>query len=163
LTQALALTVAVVTAALIFGLSSAVSNTTSPSDRRSRKTTTMTDEITQTEKKQIVRDTYLSRAQTETDLGTQGRFRKETATRITAVPTYPTQPASSPWSSDPVAPEPPLGFSVDELPNLGGSMAPDDAVMSSSVGSDPTSLSSSAVVAASNSEEEGSFSSGQIK
>lgn len=30
----------------------------------------------------------------------------------------PRQPANSPWSCDPVPPEPPLGYSVDALPDL---------------------------------------------
>jgi hypothetical protein len=33
-------------------------------------------------------------------------------------------PANSPWASDPVGDEPPLGFSIDELPALGGASAP---------------------------------------
>jgi hypothetical protein len=67
------------------------------------------------------KDTFFSRAQADAELTSQGRFKKETATRVTGVPTYPSMPASSPWSNDPVPPEEPLGFSVDELPpNLGG-------------------------------------------
>ena len=42
-------------------------------------------------------------------------------TGSTAVPEGPRLPASSPWSGgDPVGIEPPLGFSIDELPALGG-------------------------------------------
>jgi hypothetical protein len=36
-------------------------------------------------------------------------------TGSTAVPEGPRLPASSPWASDPVGDEPPLGFSIDEV------------------------------------------------
>jgi hypothetical protein len=32
---------------------------------------------------------------------------------------YPKLPTNSPWSGDPVSPEEPLGFSVEEVPNCG--------------------------------------------
>jgi hypothetical protein len=80
----------------------------------------MTDEITQAEKKQTLKDSYLSRAQADADLTAQGRFKKETATRVTGVPTYPSMPPSSPWSSGfDQNVEPPLGFAVDEMPAVG--------------------------------------------
>jgi hypothetical protein len=44
-----------------------------------------------------------------------------TATHITGsteVAWVPPQPSSSPWSSDPVGPEPPLGYSVDDVPDM---------------------------------------------
>jgi hypothetical protein len=41
-------------------------------------------------------------------------------TGSTAVPEGPRLPASSPWAGDPVPMEEPLGFSIDELPALGG-------------------------------------------
>jgi hypothetical protein len=36
----------------------------------------------------------------------------------TPVPSYPPQPANSPWSSDPVGDEPPLGYSIDDVPDM---------------------------------------------
>jgi hypothetical protein len=33
-------------------------------------------------------------------------------------------PTNSPWASDPCGTEPPLGFSIDELPALGGASEP---------------------------------------
>src|SRR5262245_7924583 len=75
------------------------------------------------------KDTFFSRARADADqLG--GRFKKVTETRVTGVPSYPQQPASSPWANDPVPPEAPLGFSVDEL---NGSMAPADGPVASDV------------------------------
>jgi hypothetical protein len=75
------------------------------------------NEPTQSEKREVLRDTYLSRAQSDADLTSQGRFKRETTTRVTSVPEYSKQPDNSPWASDPVPPEEPLGFSVDELPS----------------------------------------------
>jgi hypothetical protein len=79
------------------------------------------NEPTQSEKREVLRDTYLSRAQADADLAAQGRCKKETTTRVTGVPEYPKQPSSSRWASDPVPHEEPLGFAVDETPpNSGG-------------------------------------------
>ena len=61
-------------------------------------------------------DTYLSRAQADADLPVGGRFAKELATQVIGVPQYPAQPATSPWSVDPVPAEPPLGFAIDAMP-----------------------------------------------
>jgi hypothetical protein len=71
----------------------------------------------QSERQRVERDTYLTRAQSDADLTSQGRFKKETATRVTGVPTYPSLPASSPWHSGfDENVEPPLGFAVDAMP-----------------------------------------------
>jgi hypothetical protein len=71
----------------------------------------------QSERRRVERDTYLTRAAADADLASQGRFKKETATRVTDVPTYPSLPASSPWASGfDQNLEPELGFSVDEMP-----------------------------------------------
>ena len=48
----------------------------------------------------------------------RGRFtahERSTVTGATPASRYPTLPASSPWASEPVGQEPPLGFSVDEM------------------------------------------------
>jgi hypothetical protein len=60
--------------------------------------TTMTDEITQAEKKQIIKDTFLSRAVADADQSGGGRWKKQTETRVTGVPQYPRQPVNSPWA-----------------------------------------------------------------
>jgi hypothetical protein len=65
------------------------------------------------------KDTFLNRAQAEADLTSQGRFKRETATRVTGVPTCPKQPANSPWATDPVPATEPLGFSVDAMEPVG--------------------------------------------
>jgi hypothetical protein len=75
----------------------------------------MTDEITQDEKRKVLKDTYRSRAEVDADMAAGGRFKKETTTQVVDVPEYPAQPKNSPWASDPVPAEPPLGFSVDEM------------------------------------------------
>jgi hypothetical protein len=75
---------------------------------------------TQAEKKQeVLRDTFLSRAEADAQLEAQGRFKRQNETRITgaAAPSYPQQP-SGPWSSQPVPlPDPitdQLGYGIDE-------------------------------------------------
>ena len=71
----------------------------------------------QDERRRVERDTYLSRAAADADLTSQGRFKKETTTRVTGVPTYPSLPPSSPWANGfDENVEPPLGFAVDEMP-----------------------------------------------
>ena len=65
-------------------------------------------------RRQILKDTYLSRAQADADM-IGGRFKQQSQTHVTGVPRYPRQPASSHWHSDPVLPEDPLGYSVDWL------------------------------------------------
>jgi hypothetical protein len=79
-----------------------------------------TDELK--ERYQVLRDTYLSRAQADAEIEAQGRFKKQNPTTVTSVPQYPRQPTNSPWHSDPVPPEDPLGYSVDWLG--GESVAP---------------------------------------
>ena len=75
---------------------------------------------TQAEKRQILKDTYLNRAAADADLTSQGRFKRETATRVTGVPVYSSLPESSPWSNGfDTNVEPVLGFSVDEMPAVG--------------------------------------------
>jgi hypothetical protein len=71
----------------------------------------------QAERWRVERDTYLTRAQSDADLTSQGRFKKEIATRVTGVPSYPQLPASSPWSNafDQNV-ELPLGYAVDAMP-----------------------------------------------
>lgn len=78
----------------------------------------------QAERKQVIKDCYQTRAQAQADadMAAGGRFKKQTETLITGVgvPQYPRQPSNSPWHSDPVPPEEPLGYSIDALPELGG-------------------------------------------
>ena len=71
-------------------------------------------------RRQVERYTFLTRAQSEVDQ-VGGRYKKEIATTVNAIPKYPSLPASSPWS-DPAnwgPDEPSLGFSVDEMPANG--------------------------------------------
>ena len=105
------------------------------------------NDATQAEKRQVLKDTLLARAQADADLTSQGRFKRETTTRVTGVPEYPSLPASSPWAHGfDTNVEPPLGIAVDEVPaqsNLevvgvepplcadkGGPMAPTDVSQS---------------------------------
>jgi len=71
------------------------------------------------ERYEVLKDTYLSRAQADADM-VGGRFKKQTETRVTGVPAYPPQPSNSPWHSDPVPSEEPLGYEINSLPDLGG-------------------------------------------
>jgi len=81
----------------------------------------MAEDASQAERREVLRnDTYLSRAKADADLAAGGgRFAKEVATRVVGVPRYPTLPATSPWAGDPVPDEPPLGYSIDEMPIVG--------------------------------------------
>ena len=69
----------------------------------------------QAERQRVERDTYHTRTVVDDELG--GRFKKQSPTIIgsTPAPSYPKQPANSPWSSDPVPATEPLGFSVDAM------------------------------------------------
>jgi hypothetical protein len=61
-----------------------------------------------------------SRGNAELELENQGRFaRPATIVGTTHAPSYPQLPASSPWSQPDGPPEPPLGFSVEEVPLVG--------------------------------------------
>jgi len=87
----------------------------------------MTDEITQAEKKQIIKDTFFSRAVADADQSVGGRWKKQTETRVTATPSYPQQPSSSPWAKglDEVSgAEPSFGIDIDFVGDLGGASAP---------------------------------------
>ena len=70
-------------------------------------------------RRQILKDTYLSRAQADADM-IGGRFKQQSQTHVTGVPTYPRQPSNSPFASDPVPPEPPLGVDIEYVGALGG-------------------------------------------
>jgi hypothetical protein len=72
-------------------------------------------------RRQILKDTYLSRTQADADLEAQGRFKKQSPTMIVGAQ-YPKQPANSPWAQgidEIVGVEPPLGFE-EFVGELGG-------------------------------------------
>src|SRR5262249_27697905 len=73
------------------------------------------------------RDTYFSRAIAEAE-PSSGRFANIDRSTVTAAggPRYPELPTSSPWHSDPVPPEVPLGFDINEVPAVGEPVASDD-------------------------------------
>src|SRR5262249_54314908 len=73
-------------------------------------------------RRQVLKDTYLSRAQADADM-IGGRFKQQTQTHVTGVPQYPRQPTSSPWHSDPVSPEEPFGVDIEFVGELGGAPA----------------------------------------
>jgi hypothetical protein len=86
------------------------------------------DEISQREKRRIlaedrqVRTTYLHHAESSIDDDRGGRFAaiEKSATVVGASPiSYPQQPSNSPWSTDPIGLEPPLGFSVEDHDPVG--------------------------------------------
>ena len=72
--------------------------------------------------------TYLDHAIASAELEAQGRFAKQSESKVTGLPSYPKQPASSHWSRDPVPPEPPLGLDIEFVGKLGGASpaSPDD-------------------------------------
>jgi hypothetical protein len=111
----------------------------------------MTDEITQAEKKQIIKDTYLARAVADTDLEAQGRFKKQNPTSVTAAPTYPRQPSNSPWAKgiDEVSgKEGPFDIDIEYVGALGGESSSAPVIGTSTVetanategGASPTAL-----------------------
>jgi hypothetical protein len=82
------------------------------------------DEISQREKREVLRDTYLSRAQADAEIEAQGRFKRQSPTTIVGAQ-YPRQSSNSPWASpDPTGPEPPLGEDIEYVGALGGAKAP---------------------------------------
>jgi hypothetical protein len=64
-----------------------------------------------------VPSTYAERAEIERDITMRsgGRFASELKTEASV----PRQPASSPWSNDPVGVEPPLGYSIQDMEPVG--------------------------------------------
>ena len=80
------------------------------------------DDTDQQTRRQVLKDTYLSRAQADADL-IGGRFKKQVETHITGTPSYPQQPSSSPWlrSLDELTgPEPSFGVDIELVGELGG-------------------------------------------
>jgi len=77
----------------------------------------MTDAPTMKEKRELIKNTYL--AHTHSDEG--GRYAKTTPNNVigSSPVSYPKLPASSPWSCDPVPPEPPYGIDISEPPLVG--------------------------------------------
>jgi hypothetical protein len=54
-------------------------------------------------RRQVLKDTYLSRAQADAEVEAQGRFKRQSPTTIVGAttPHYPKQPANSPFANDP--------------------------------------------------------------
>jgi hypothetical protein len=102
-----------------------------------------TNEPTQSEKREVLKDSYFARQQnTADDAG--GRFTKLTPTNVTGstpVPSYPQQPPNSPWHHDPIPATEPLGMSVDAMEPNG---TPEE--VEKSIQSDNSDRSSSATV-----------------
>jgi hypothetical protein len=83
------------------------------------------DDIPQSERRRIMVEerrgkTYMGHA-LDAELEMGGRFaRVNTTTVVGSAPIqYPAQPATSPWHSEPIGPEPPLGYSVDDQEPVG--------------------------------------------
>ena len=88
---------------------------------------------TQRGKREVLRnDTYFARQSHAVD-DAGGRYAKLTPTNVTGstpAPSYPKQPANSPWSFDPVPATEPLGFSVDAMEPVGTSVEIEKSVRS---------------------------------
>jgi hypothetical protein len=80
----------------------------------------------QAERRRVQRDCYLSRAEAEAEIESQGRFKRHNPiVVIGTTPQYPSPP-NGPWSTPDVSgAEPPLGYEINALPELGGA-APAD-------------------------------------
>ena len=75
------------------------------------------NQSSQDERRELLKDTYLNRAAADADLASSGRFKRETTTKVTGVPSYPQLPPSSPWANGfDQNVEPELGYAVDERP-----------------------------------------------
>jgi hypothetical protein len=89
--------------------------------------TNSADDIPQSERRRIVAEerrirTYHGQAQASIDEDRGGRFAysgSSTSVVGSSPVSYPAQPAHSPWHRDACPPEPPLGFSVDEMEPVG--------------------------------------------
>ena len=83
------------------------------------------DEISQAEKRRIMAEerrmrTYHGHAM-DADHEMGGRYAKVHSTTVvgSGPVQYPAQPPTSPWHHDPCPPEPPLGYSVDDVEPVG--------------------------------------------
>jgi hypothetical protein len=77
---------------------------------------------TAADKRQVHKDTYAARAEADWELNRQGRHaaqKIDTTGNWSGFNRYPKLPATSPWSCDPVPPEPPIGTDVSETPVVG--------------------------------------------
>jgi hypothetical protein len=80
------------------------------------------DDIAQAEKRRIIREqqqqgtTFHQHAQAQADEMSQGRFAAIGHAQVVGAGPVPKYPAAAAHQSDPVGTEPPLGFSVDEMP-----------------------------------------------
>jgi hypothetical protein len=63
--------------------------------------------------------TLHGRASSDLDLENTGRFAKPHAVIGVDAPDYPQLPTSSPWHDDPVGPEEPLGYDINEVAVVG--------------------------------------------
>jgi hypothetical protein len=70
-------------------------------------------------KAERVHSSYFAHAVADADLAAGGRFVKVNAVKVTGVPAVPALPASSPFASDPVPPEPQLGVDVNAMEPVG--------------------------------------------
>jgi len=85
-----------------------------------------TDEISEAQRRRIAAEerrgqAYMGHALAELD-DAGGRYATVTKRVVTGAiprPTYPTQPAGSPWASEPIGPEPPTGYAIDEMEPVG--------------------------------------------
>ena len=84
-------------------------------------------DVTQKEKKEVLENgrrlrTYLAHAETSVDEERGGRYaavRKPAIVVGVGPIRYPAQPEGSPWHSDPVPPERPLGYSMNDQECVG--------------------------------------------
>jgi hypothetical protein len=78
------------------------------------------NELTQEQRRAVQRDSLHTRAVSEANT-ISGRYAAQTRTTVTgsAPIDYPRLPPDSPWASDPVPAEGPLGYSIDEHPPVG--------------------------------------------
>jgi hypothetical protein len=96
--------------------------------RNAGKAMNNADDVSQAERRRIMAEerrgrTYQGVAQAALDDERGGRYAAGSGSKSSVVGSspvsYPQQPAGSPWAKDECPPEPPLGYSVDELEPVG--------------------------------------------
>ena len=105
--------------------------------------------FTQREKAEVLRnDTYFRRAAVGLDLDSPGgRFRSEEAiSGTTPAVHYPKLPSSSPWASDNVGVEPPLGVSIEDQQPTGEAFEVDRSLELATSSSAPPGFASPGIV-----------------
>jgi|SRR5215472_12908637 len=88
-------------------------------------------------------NSYLAFAEASADDDLGGRWaspeRKPTITGSSAGPSYPSQPPNSPWGTEPIGTEPPLGYDINAVEHEIAASSPSSQPEGGGVGNGPNS------------------------